>query len=36
MAGAEWAKIAQRLILEALDTVTVEKLMVRQIMMAVT
>ncbi|KAJ5937308.1 hypothetical protein N7454_004963, partial [Penicillium verhagenii] len=27
MAGAEWAKIAQRLILEALDTVTVEKTM---------
>lgn len=28
MAGAEWAKSAQRLILEALDTVTIEKLMV--------
>ncbi|KAJ5994259.1 hypothetical protein N7451_009983 [Penicillium sp. IBT 35674x] len=27
MAGAEWAKVAQRLILEALDIVTVEKLM---------
>jgi hypothetical protein len=27
MAGAEWAKIAQKLILEALDTVTIEKLM---------
>ncbi|KAJ5287937.1 hypothetical protein N7478_003623 [Penicillium angulare] len=27
MAGSEWAKKAQRLILEALDTVTIEKLM---------
>ncbi|KAJ5717594.1 hypothetical protein N7488_003240 [Penicillium malachiteum] len=27
MAGSEWAKIAQRLILEALDSVTIEKLM---------
>lgn len=33
MAGAEWAKIAQRLILEALDTVTIEKLMVSCSMM---
>ena len=28
-AGSEWAKIAQRLILETLDTVTIENLMVR-------
>lgn len=27
-AGSEWAKVAQRLILEALDTVTNENLMV--------